>query len=152
MWVAAQRSNEAVVKPLLGTDHADVNPKNWDSQTPLSCAAYLGYESIDKLRLERSNTEVNSACSFLRAALDWVVRNKGEYIAKKLLEKDWVDVNLKNNDGPMPLEWAIRRGLESIVKLLLTGLRSTLTQRPVGSRGPVLGCRVLECAYGQILV
>ena len=78
-----------MVKLLLAKDGVDVNSKDSDGRTPLSCAAEKGHEAVVKLLLAKDG----------RTPLSWAV-------VKLLLAKDRVDMNSQDDYGRTPLSWA----------------------------------------------
>ncbi|KAH7159349.1 hypothetical protein DER46DRAFT_702396, partial [Fusarium sp. MPI-SDFR-AT-0072] len=119
LWTAREgHRHEAVVELLLATDGVDVNSKDKDGQTPLSCAAINGHEVIVKLLLETEKVDVNSKDQngWTPLVLTAIMGHEG--IAKLLLETEKVDLDAKDNYGRTPLSWAAEQGHDAIVELL----------------------------------
>ncbi|KAN0078947.1 hypothetical protein V8E54_005460 [Elaphomyces granulatus] len=116
LWSAVKKDHEAVVKLLLETGKIDIEVKNKNGWTPLSCAVEGGSVAIVELLLSggaKTDYKYKIVTPLSRAA------EKGdERIVKLLLDKaalpDFEDVN-----GWTPLSRAVEEGSVAVVKLLL---------------------------------
>ncbi|KAK5651980.1 hypothetical protein OQA88_11523 [Cercophora sp. LCS_1] len=128
LWNQDSRENrERVVGQLLEYG-AHVNLKDNEGRTPLSWATERGKEVIVQLLLKHG-ANINSVDSKGRTPLLFLAqmeerawnqdsRENRQRVVGQLLEHG-ADVNLKDNEGRTPLSWAIERGKEAIVQLLL---------------------------------
>ncbi|KAH6714716.1 ankyrin repeat-containing domain protein [Leptodontidium sp. MPI-SDFR-AT-0119] len=111
---AKDTGHKAVVKLLLETGRADMNSKDYDSQTLLLWAAEEGYEAVVKLLLERG-AQIEAEDKSGRTPLSWAT---DEAVVKLLLERG-AQIEAKDKSGRTPLSWAAVQGHEAIIKLLL---------------------------------
>jgi ankyrin repeat protein len=110
---AVEKGHEAVVKLLLETGKIDLELKDGNGRTPLSCAVERGSVAIVQLLLaEGAKTGV--------ALLTSAVEKGHEADVKLLLKTGKIDLELKDGDGRTPLSCAVERWSETVVQLLLT--------------------------------
>ena len=115
----SDQSRVAVLKKLLARDDVDLDYKNNTSQTPLSLAAWNGYELVVSLLLARDNIDPNSKNKNGWTPLSLAASNGREAVVSLLLARDDVDPNSKDEDGRTPLSLAASHGREAVVSLLL---------------------------------
>ena len=109
-----------LLSALSSTLHQDieVDVKDEDGRTPLSCAAAAGHEAAVRLLLEQ-DIEVDSRDKDGRTPLLWAAGNGHENIVRLLVEQGAVDIHSKDNLGRTPLSWAATGGQEAVVRLLV---------------------------------
>ncbi|KAL5327092.1 hypothetical protein ACEPPN_004783 [Leptodophora sp. 'Broadleaf-Isolate-01'] len=114
---AKDTGHKAVVKLLLETGRADVNSKDYDSQTLLLWAVKEGHEAVVKLLLEKG-AQIEGTDNYGRTPLSWATEEGHEAVVKLLLEKG---AQIEGTEGydRTPLSWATEKGHEAVVKLLL---------------------------------
>ncbi|OJD10171.1 hypothetical protein ACJ73_09911 [Blastomyces percursus] len=111
-YFGLEKSTSALLKR-----NADMESKDWHSQTPLSWAAANGHERVVKLLLER-NADMESKDSNSRTPLSWAAANGHAPVVKLLLERN-ADMKSKDWHSWTPLSWAAANGHALVVKLLL---------------------------------
>jgi ankyrin repeat protein len=110
---AVEKGHEAVIKLLLETGKIDLELKDGNGRTPLSCAMERGSVAIVQLLLTK---EAKTGVALLTSAVE-----KGhEAVVKLLLETGKIDLELKDGNGRTPLSCAVERGRVTVVQLLLT--------------------------------
>ncbi|KAF8541995.1 ankyrin repeat-containing domain protein [Trichophaea hybrida] len=117
--VAAKYGHDGVVRLLLERDEINVNTRGgyWH-ETPLSCAAGAGHDAIVRMLLARKELEEN-ANDTLGAVLWKALKNGHEVVVGTILERDKVDVNLRDAGHETPLLYASSSGNEEMVRLML---------------------------------
>ncbi|KAN0075704.1 hypothetical protein V8E54_006974 [Elaphomyces granulatus] len=109
---AVEKGHAAVVKLLLETGKINLELKDRNGRTPLSCAVERGGVAIVQLLLaEGAKTGV--------ALLTSAVEKGHEAVVKLLLETGKIDPELKDGNGRTPLSCAVERGSVAILQLLL---------------------------------
>jgi len=103
----------ALLNLLQGPDSKDIY-----GRTPLLWAVVRGHECIVKLLLETGKVDANSKDNNRLTSLSYAAMNGQETIVQLFHEKGNADAALEY-DGRTPLLWAVIRGYEGIVKLLL---------------------------------
>ena len=72
-----------------------------------------------QLLIGRSDVEINARdneCG--QTPLFVAVVNGHDAVVRLLVERDGVDINVKDNVGRTPLSWAVQYGHEAVVRLL----------------------------------
>lgn len=82
-------------------------------------AAKNGQLDILKVLLIKNNADIHKLTSYEGNALNLAVKNRHIEIVKLLLEKN-VQPNIADNNGYIPLHWAIKKGRLDIFNILLT--------------------------------
>ena len=102
----------------IGEEHPHKLKSQYDL-TPLSWAAYRGYETIVKLLLAKDSIDPDLKDSqYDRTPLSWAAENGHDTIVKLLLETGQVEADSKDEDGRTPLSWAAENGHDAVVELL----------------------------------
>ena len=115
---------------LLLANHADVNGKMYDGETPLHRAVVHGQKAVAELLLA-NHADVNAKDNDGETPLHYAARLARRNVAELLLANH-ADVNAKDNNGETPLHYAARIGDEGLVELLLQH------QPPMPARSQVL--------------
>ncbi|KAF1957119.1 ankyrin [Byssothecium circinans] len=120
LWLAARGGYKIVVKLLLETDKVDVDPKDKNSQTPLSWTAKHGHEAIVKLLLGTGKADVHSKDKDGRTPLSWAAEGGHLAIVELLLqEKANVNAPGAGYKGRTALQAAAGGGHLAVVERLL---------------------------------
>ena len=118
MHWAALGGHEAVIDLLLSKKNVDLDPKDSDNWTPLSCAASRGHETVVKLLLSKG-VDPDSKDRFGQSPLSWAALRGHRTIASLLLSKG-VDPDSKDSQNRSPLSYAAEEGHEAVVNILLS--------------------------------
>ena len=106
---------------LLLQHNGDIDSRDIKGRTPLSYAASRGHIAVVKLLLEGSSNADQKAEDG-RTPFSYAVCCGDMEVAKAFLERRYIDINSKDNDGRSPLSWALSKGRSwnvPVVKLLL---------------------------------
>ncbi|KAN0066668.1 Ankyrin repeat-containing domain protein [Elaphomyces granulatus] len=134
LLIAARRGNSAIVELLLTKDGIDVNESD-DHGTPLMVAVKNDHVEVVKSLLARADVDPNiiipNRCgrTLLCDAVSsyrhpWLIiggncRFEPLEISKILLERDDIDVNVRDDKGRTALSWACINGCLELVDLIL---------------------------------
>ncbi|KAJ6023801.1 hypothetical protein N7540_004598 [Penicillium herquei] len=88
-------------------------------QTPLSCAAKNGHNTIVKMLLDTCSIDLNTRDKNDQTPLAQAAQNGHDTVIKILLNTGKVDANAEDADGRTPLSCAAGNGHETVVKMLL---------------------------------
>lgn len=110
---------KAVAKLLLEQDNIDVNPRDEDDRTPLSCAVLREDVVMLELLLAQDNIDVNSKDLAGETPLLYAAKDGHDAMVKLLLAQDHIDVKSVDKDGCTPLSWAAKNGHHVVVVPLL---------------------------------
>jgi len=110
-----------LVAALLVMKKWDVNASDCTGNTPLTWAAYKGYEEVVKLLLKREDVNPNHApTKYGWTPLLLAARSGHEAVVKLLLQREDVNPDQTNTEyGRTPLSFAAEGGHEGVVKILL---------------------------------
>ncbi|KAH6603497.1 ankyrin repeat [Trichoderma cornu-damae] len=136
LHLAASFGIQETVGALLAKG-VDADPKNYDGQTPLLCAAQGGHEAAVKLLLATPSVNVNSADNRGDTPLFWAAERGHQSVTKLLLAVPNIDLNSGDRYGLAPLAMAARKGHEAIVKLLLAMPDIDVNLRGFGGEAPL---------------
>lgn len=101
---AISRNYENIVELLLDND-CDVNISH-RSKIPLMVAIYNNNNYIIKKLLNHKNIKVNEWTYRYGTALHYAIKHNNYDTIKLLLERDDIDINIKNTDGFSPIDMA----------------------------------------------
>jgi ankyrin repeat protein len=146
--VAAQENNVPEVLRLLSVG-ADMNAKNYYSDTPLDEASFEGHVQVVKVLLEHGadteaknligRTPLHSACYQGHLAVVNELRNPSNSngapssILGKRKSRGGADIEAKDSHGNTPLQLASRGGHWTVVKALLSGGAEILVANNYGA-------------------
>jgi len=108
---------EDLVRRLLAARH-DVNAYSRD-QTPLSCAAKLGHDTVVRLLIEQEDVEINSRDSNSQTSLSHAAQRGYEAVVRLLIEHEKVEIDSRDYYGRTSLSYASENGHEAVVRLLI---------------------------------
>jgi len=117
LYSAALGGNYEVVKYLIKKGAKVKEHAAFENRTLLHAAANGGNLEIFNLFLKSKTQNVNAVDLFGQTVLHWAVIGKNKAIIKKLL-KNGADKNAKDNFNKTPLDLAVERKNEEIVKIL----------------------------------
>jgi len=122
LLLASKKGYETAVHQLLRAENVDPDCRNKINSTPLIEAAAKGYISIVRLLLEEG-CDVNAQNIFGNSPLSLAVEYGHDLAAEEILKRQELNVNPKQWDGNYcgrtPLHWAVVKGYENMVRLLL---------------------------------
>ena len=118
MHWAALGGHEAVIDLLLSKKNVDLDPKDSDNWTPLTCAASRGHETVVELLLSKG-VDPDSKDRFGQSPLSWAALRGHRTVVSLLLSKG-VDPDSKDIQNRSPLSYAAKEGHEAVVELLLS--------------------------------
>jgi ankyrin repeat protein len=120
LHLAAYFGAEAIFKLLLATGKVDVDSKDEDSQTPLSCAVIEELEAVADIPLKSGTVQADSKDKLDITSLS---ANNGHAAATQISLDAGLDAGLDTErrceDGLSPLSLAARNGHAVVVQLLL---------------------------------
>jgi ankyrin repeat protein len=116
--LAARDNNLPEVSRLLSAG-ADVNVKNYNSETPLHWASYYGIVHVLKELVEHG-ADIEAETSYGCTPLHWACDNGHVAVVKKLLDHG-ANTEAKDIDGNTPLHSAAIMGHLPVVKAFLSG-------------------------------
>lgn len=110
-----------VAKLLLATGRVNVNTKDEVDTTPLCFAAQTGKTDILQLLLSTPGIQMIVDDNTDSTPLELAFGREHDEVMKLLIPRNDVDVNITRNDGTTQslLIWAVRKGRQELVKLLL---------------------------------
>ena len=121
LHTAANYGRNAIAIRLLDRDDIEVNVRDASGSTPFILAAQKKYEDIavrllrrDDLLINLQETRWGHNTALHRAAWSGL-----EVLAKLLLQRAEVKINLQGRSGSTPLMYAVEKGHQAIVELLL---------------------------------
>lgn len=142
LFCAVQSNQFELVKYLINTENGNVGAKRNNLSTPQIAAIYDNIEILKYLIFER-HAEVmkcdethpkNEAINFLNDLYDNTIYlcrilNCGSNISevKQVIAANFVDVNIKLEDSPMPLSIALTTGKLDIIKYLIEEQHADIT-------------------------
>ncbi|KAN0081128.1 Ankyrin repeat-containing domain protein [Elaphomyces granulatus] len=115
LFSAAEKDHEAVVKLLLETGKIDLELKDGNGRTPLSCAVDGGSVTVVQLLLAEG---VKTDYKYIFTPLSRAAEKDDERVVKLLLENG-AHPDFEDEYGQTPLSRAVEKGHERVVKLLL---------------------------------
>ncbi|USP76289.1 hypothetical protein yc1106_03563 [Curvularia clavata] len=137
LFAAARTGTKEEVWLLLTREDVDINSKDFEGQTILSCAAQAGNEEVFSMLLRRMDGQVNASDKLGRTALIWASMHGYEAMVKLLLNTSKVDVNVKDEKGRTPVSWAAENGHEIVAKLLLGTNKVSVDTKDETGRTPL---------------
>lgn len=126
-----------VVKLLMDHDNVEVNSKDQDGRTPLSCAAEDGNKTVVQTLMNQGKVEVNSKDEDDNTPLAWAAGRGHTAVVKLLVDQDNVEVNSRDKDGRTALSWAAGIGHTTVVKLLVDQDNVEVDSRDKNGRTPL---------------
>ncbi|EEH03304.1 ankyrin repeat domain-containing protein [Histoplasma capsulatum G186AR] len=117
-WASLSGRRKAV-ELLLEMEGWDMDAEDKGGDTPLSHAVRHGREMVVELFLDNVYVNRTWTAANGRNLLSFAAGNGHEAIVKLLLATT-LDVNVKDNDGLTPLNWAIKEGHGRVAELLRT--------------------------------
>ncbi|EGC42749.1 ankyrin repeat protein [Histoplasma capsulatum var. duboisii H88] len=117
-WASLSGRRKAV-ELLLEMEGWDMDAKDKGGDTPLSHAVRHGREMVVELFLDNVYVNRTWTAANGRNLFSFAAGNGHEAIVKLLLATT-LDVNVKDNDGLTPLNWAIKEGHGRVAELLRT--------------------------------
>jgi ankyrin repeat protein len=114
---SAVRKRLLIAAEVLLAVGTDINAKDKEGRTPLSCAALNGNEAVVRLLLEKG-AELEAKDHYDQTPLSYAAENGHEAIIKLLLKKG-AELETKDYYDRTPLSYATLNRHEAVVKLLL---------------------------------
>jgi ankyrin repeat protein len=121
LHLAAELENDIMVKSLLDKG-AEVNKKNGFGKTALDTVIFKTPSPLGVIRLlvgKLSKDELNAQYNYGNTLLYGALEDFKKEVAKILLARTDIDVNIPGKNNYTPLHLAVERGYADIVKILL---------------------------------
>ncbi|OWT43365.1 NB-ARC and ankyrin domain protein [Pochonia chlamydosporia 170] len=135
----AEKADDAVfVSFLLVSDKVNIDVKDNNGRTPLSCAAQFGREAVVKMLLKMGTVDINAKDKRGETPLLLAAQSGHNAVVKLLLETGKVDINAKGTNGQTPLLRAAQDGHEAVVKLLLETGKVDINAKDINGQTPLL--------------
>ncbi|PSN67583.1 ankyrin [Corynespora cassiicola Philippines] len=122
---AAREGREKIVPLLLECAQIDVNLQDTISQTALSYATMNGHEDIVSRLLGAKQVDINSQDNIHgRTPLIFALENGYHNIARLILTRPDIDVNICTKAGKSPLDFARRGGMQEETNMIARLIRA----------------------------
>lgn len=138
IFLAISMGYASIAQLLVLSGKIQVDSKNSEGMTPLSCAASIGHGSIVKLLIDTGGcVDVNSKDHNGRTPLSHAAEAGQDSAIQLLLDTGKVDVNARDERGWTPLSYAVSVGADSVVELLLSTGKLDIESRDSYGRTPI---------------
>ncbi|EXL92970.1 ankyrin repeat-containing domain protein [Fusarium oxysporum II5] len=123
--IAVQLRSLSIVKLLLDTGKIGVNQEDFEERA-LSAESIVGeYQDMCEAVSESDSRMGMRHCDVMENFLWWAIKGGKLRMMKLVLDESMVDTN-QTVEGQTPLMWAMQRGKEDVVKVLLSSIRVDL--------------------------
>lgn len=129
-------SHTTILVQPLATERVDQGYKNSCGRTPLSSAAWNGYEAVVRLLLEIGADVESKGTLYKGTPLLLAAENRHEAVVRLLLGMKKVTADGKGNCGRAPLLYAIKNGYGAVVTSILSD--SVVDQNQIDHGGSTL--------------
>jgi len=133
----AALNGHAITAGLLVKAGARADAMDKIGGNPISYAICSGNEAVASL-LKKSGSMDDSADNIVRSLLFSATRRGDEFVIKRLVGRDEVDIDTKDEDGRTPLLWAAENGHEAVVQLLLGTGKVDIEAKDKNGQTPLL--------------
>ncbi|KAK4231611.1 ankyrin repeat-containing domain protein [Podospora fimiseda] len=121
---AARRGHPGIVRLILSHDKANPGVETEQDNTAMHTAASTGRAKVVKALLDDGRINPNAENHYGQTALHIAAgskKRKHTAVVKVLADSDMVDINITDNDGLLPLLYAVNNETEAAMVLLATG-------------------------------
>lgn len=129
-------SHTTILVQPLATERVDQGYKNSCGRTPLSSAAWNGYDAVVRLLLEIGADVESKGTLYKGTPLLLAAENRHEAVVRLLLGMKKVTADGKGNCGRAPLLYAIKNGYGAVVTSILSD--SVVDQNQIDHGGSTL--------------
>lgn len=140
--MACLHRHPTLVKLLLERNDIDINRQNQKGNTPLHMTVGFAQEVGTQFSFEYNYVSVEFEHDSLadgrdNASIYWASKSGQHEVLRLLLERDRINVNVRNMTGATPLQWAVRSGNFAAARLLLKHSETSVQTEDEDDRTPL---------------